>query len=119
MVEVGYDVNVIGFWLEGIIGKNVIVVIVDDGLDMYSDDLKDNYYVVGFYDFNDKMEELKFCLLDDRYGICCVGEVVVGRNIVCGVGVVYDVRIFGQCIFFKLILDVDEVVVMNYDFDYN
>lgn len=35
--------NVTGLWLEGITGHNATVSIVDDGLDMYSNDLKDNY----------------------------------------------------------------------------
>jgi len=42
-VEKGHDVNVTGLWLEGITGRGSTVAIVDDGLDMYSDDLKDNY----------------------------------------------------------------------------
>lgn len=32
----------------GITGQNVVVSIVDDGLDMYSDDLKDNYVQDSF-----------------------------------------------------------------------
>jgi subtilisin family serine protease len=42
-VEKGHDVNVTGLWMEGITGHNSTVAMVDDGLDMYSDDLKDNY----------------------------------------------------------------------------
>jgi kexin len=45
-VEKGHDVNVTGLWMEGITGHNSTVAMVDDGLDMYSEDLKDNY--VGF-----------------------------------------------------------------------
>lgn len=45
-VDKGHDVNVTGLWLEGVTGRNTTVAIVDDGLDMYSDDLKANY--VGF-----------------------------------------------------------------------
>ncbi|KAK4680797.1 pheromone processing endoprotease [Podospora pseudoanserina] len=118
-VEVGHDVNVTGLWLEGITGKNATVAIVDDGLDMYSDDLKDNYYAAGSYDFNDKTEEPKPRLLDDRHGTRCAGEVAAGRNTVCGVGVAYDARISGQRILSKLISDADEAVAMNYDFDHN
>jgi kexin len=42
-IDKGHDVNVTGVWLEGITGYNSTVAIVDDGLDMYSDDLKENY----------------------------------------------------------------------------
>jgi hypothetical protein len=50
-VEKGHDVNVTGVWLEGITGFNSTVAIVDDGLDMYSEDLKANY-VSGFFGHN-------------------------------------------------------------------
>lgn len=42
-VQKGHDINVTRLWLEGITGHNATVAIVDDGLDMYSNDLKDNY----------------------------------------------------------------------------
>lgn len=118
-VEIGHDVNVTGLWLEGITGKNATVAIVDDGLDMYSDDLKNNYYAAGSYDFNDHTEEPKPRLSDDRHGTRCAGEVAAGKNNVCGVGVAYDARISGQRILSKLISDADEAVAMNYDFDHN
>jgi kexin len=47
-VDKGHDVNVTGLWLEGITGHNSTVAIVDDGLDMYSEDLKGNYVGVPF-----------------------------------------------------------------------
>lgn len=37
------ELNVTGLWGQGITGKGVKVVIVDDGLDMESDDLKENF----------------------------------------------------------------------------
>ncbi len=67
-VQVGHDVNVTDVWLGGVTGKNATVAIVDDGLDMYSDDLKANYYAQGSYDFNDKTEEPRPRLSDDRHG---------------------------------------------------
>lgn len=39
----GHDINVTGVWMDGITGEGATVAIVDDGLDMYSNDLKDNY----------------------------------------------------------------------------
>lgn len=117
--QVGHDVNVTGVWLQGITGKNTTVAIVDDGLDMYSDDLKDNYYAAGSYDFNDKTEEPKPRLADDRHGTRCAGEVSAVRNNVCGVGVAYESKIAGLRILSKLISDADEAVAMNYDFQHN
>lgn len=118
-VQLGHDVNVKNVWLQGITGKNTTVAIVDDGLDMYSDDLKDNYYAAGSYDFNDKTEEPKPRLSDDRHGTRCAGEVSAVKNNVCGVGVAYDSKIAGLRILSKQISDADEAVAMNYDFDHN
>ncbi|KAK3942105.1 peptidase S8/S53 domain-containing protein [Diplogelasinospora grovesii] len=118
-VEVGHDVNVTDVWMQGITGKNATVAIVDDGLDMYSDDLKANYYAEGSYDFNDKTNEPKPRLSDDKHGTRCAGEVSAVRNNVCGVGVAYDSRIAGIRILSKLISDADEAVAMNYDFQHN
>lgn len=118
-VQAGHDVNVTGVWLQGITGKNSTVAIVDDGLDMYSDDLKANYYPEGSYDFNDKGPEPRPRLSDDKHGTRCAGEVSAVRNNVCGVGVAYDSRIAGLRILSKLISDADEAVAMNYDFQHN
>jgi len=118
-VQVGHDVNVTGLWLQGVTGKNATVAIVDDGLDMYSNDLKDNYYAAGSYDFNDKTEEPKPRLSDDKHGTRCAGEVAAVRNDVCGVGVAYDSKVAGLRILSKLISDADEAVALNYDFQHN
>lgn len=118
-VQVGHDVNVTDVWLQGITGKNATVAIVDDGLDMYSNDLKANYYAEGSYDFNDKTNEPRPRLSDDRHGTRCAGEVSAVKNDVCGVGVAYDSKIAGLRILSKLISDADEAVAMNYDFQHN
>lgn len=118
-VQVGHDVNVTDVWLQGITGHNATVAIVDDGLDMYSDDLKDNYYAEGSYDFNDNTLEPKPRLSDDRHGTRCAGEVSAVKNNVCGVGVAYDSKIAGIRILSKLITDADEAVAMNYAYQHN
>lgn len=118
-VQIGHDVNVTDVWLQGITGKNATVAIVDDGLDMYSDDLKDNYYAAGSYDFNDQGPEPRPRLSDDKHGTRCAGEVSAVRNDVCGVGVAYDSKIAGLRILSKMISDADEAIAMNYDFQHN
>ncbi|KAK3382448.1 peptidase S8/S53 domain-containing protein [Lasiosphaeria ovina] len=118
-VQVGHDVNVTDVWLQGITGKNATVAIVDDGLDMYSDDLKANYYAAGSYDFNEHTEEPKPRLSDDKHGTRCAGEVSAVKNDVCGVGVAYDSKIAGLRILSKVISDADEAVAMNYDYQHN
>jgi kexin len=118
-IQVGHDVNVSDVWTQGITGFNATVAIVDDGLDMYSDDLKDNYFAEGSYDFNDNSLEPKPRLSDDRHGTRCAGEVSAVKNNVCGVGVAYNSKVAGIRILSKLITDADEAVAMNYAFQSN
>ncbi|GJD02745.1 subtilase [Colletotrichum higginsianum] len=118
-IQPGHDINVAGVWKQGITGKNATVAIVDDGLDMYSDDLKPNYYAAGSYDFNDHREEPKPTLSDDKHGTRCAGEVSAARNNICGVGVAYESKIAGIRILSKLISDADEAVAMTYDYQHN
>lgn len=118
-IQPGHDVNVTDVWLQGYTGKNTTVAIVDDGLDMYSDDLKDNYFAQGSYDFNDHTPEPKPRLSDDRHGTRCAGEVAAVKNHVCGVGVAWDAKISGIRILSALISDADEAVALNYAYQDN
>ncbi|OAX84642.1 hypothetical protein ACJ72_00977 [Emergomyces africanus] len=118
-VELGHDINVTGLWLEGITGKGVISAIVDDGLDMYSNDLKDNYFAEGSYDYNDKSYEPKPQLFDDIHGTRCAGEIAAVRNNVCGVGVAYDSKVSGIRILSKPVSDEDEAASINYKYQEN
>lgn len=118
-IQIGHDVNVTDVWLEGITGKNSTVAIIDDGLDMKSRDLKDNYFAQGSYDFNDKHAEPAPQLFDDRHGTRCAGEVAAVRNDVCGIGVAYDAKIAGIRILSKPISDADEAEAMMYKYDLN
>ena len=118
-VELGHDINVTGVWLEGNTGKNATVAIVDDGLDMYSDDLKGNYFAEGSYDFNDHTDEPKPRLQEDHHGTRCAGEVAAVKNNVCGVGVAYDSKVAGLRILSKQISDEDEAVAINYQMQKN
>jgi len=117
-VQIGHDINVTGVWEQGITGKNSTISIVDDGLDMDSDDLKDNYFAKGSYDFNDQVEDPKPRLSDDKHGTRCAGEVSAVKNNVCGVGVAYGSKVAGERILSKVISDADEAVAMNYAYEH-
>ena len=116
-VQVGHDMNVTGVWLQGITGNGTISAIVDDGLDMYSDDLKGNYWAEGSYDFNDKSDEPKPRLFDDKHGTRCAGEIAAVKNNVCGVGMAWDSKVAGVRILSKIISDEDEASALNYGYD--
>ncbi|KAL8694901.1 MAG: hypothetical protein Q9218_000565 [Villophora microphyllina] len=118
-IQLGHDVNVTGVWMQGVTGHNVTAVMVDDGIDMYSEDIKDNYFAAGSYDFNDKTDEPRPRLSDDKHGTRCAGEIAAVRNGVCGVGVAYNAKIGGLRILSKVITDEDEAVAMNYAFQDN
>ncbi|KAF2750813.1 KEX1 protease precursor [Sporormia fimetaria CBS 119925] len=115
----GNDVNVTDVWKQGITGKNVTACIVDDGLDMDSEDLKDNFFAEGSYDFNDHVDLPKPRLSDDRHGTRCAGEVAAGKNNACGVGIAYDSKISGVRILSAEITDADEALAINFEMDKN
>ena len=117
--QVGHDLNVTGAWMDGITGEGVTTAIVDDGLDMYSDDLRPNYFPQGSYDFNDKGPEPRPRLSDDKHGTRCAGEVAAARNDVCGLGVAYDSKVAGIRILSKPIDDADEAAAVNYAYQQN
>ncbi|KAL4865709.1 hypothetical protein BDV12DRAFT_146442 [Aspergillus spectabilis] len=118
-VQLGHDLNVSGIWLEGITGKGATTAVVDDGLDMYSNDLSPNYFPEGSYDFNDHTPEPRPRLRDDRHGTRCAGEIAAARNDVCGVGVAYDSRVSGIRILSGAIDDTDEAAAINYAYQQN
>lgn len=118
-IQLGHDLNVTGVWREGITGKGVISAIIDDGLDMYSDDLKDNYYANGSWDYNDPGPEPKPRLFDDKHGTRCAGEIAAVRNNICGVGMAYDSKVAGIRILSKPISDEDEATAVNYHYQEN
>jgi kexin len=117
--ELGHDINVTGVWQSGITGKGSTVCIVDDGLDMDSEDLKENYFAKGSWDYNDPGPDPKPRLSDDHHGTRCAGEISAVRNDVCGVGVAYDGKVSGVRILSKVISDVDEAEALNYGYQDN
>ncbi|GAE00064.1 pheromone processing endoprotease Kex2 [Paecilomyces variotii No. 5] len=118
-VQLGHDLNVTGVWLEGVTGEGVTTAIVDDGLDMYSDDLRPNYYAGGSWDYNEGTDEPRPRLFDDKHGTRCAGEVAAARNDVCGVGMAYGSKVAGIRILSKPISDADEAAAVNYGYQSN
>lgn len=118
-VQPGHDLNVTGVWLEGITGEGVATAVVDDGLDMDSNDLKPNYFPEGSWDFNENKPEPRPLLIDDKHGTRCCGEIAAAKNDVCGVGLAYDSKIAGIRILSKPIDDIDEAAAINYEYQKN
>lgn len=118
-LQPGYDLNVTGAWLNNVTGQGIAVAVVDDGLDLDSNDLKPNYFAEGSWDFNEGTPEPRPLLYDDKHGTRCCGEIAAAKNDVCGVGVAYDSKISGIRILSKPIDDVDEAKAINYEFQKN
>jgi subtilisin family serine protease len=49
----GYSLNITSAWEMGFTGRNVVVSIIDDGLEMNNPELTDNYDAEASHDFND------------------------------------------------------------------
>ncbi|CAH7681036.1 peptidase S8/S53 domain-containing protein [Phakopsora pachyrhizi] len=112
-------INVTGVWDMGITGKNVSVAIVDDGLDMNSDDLKPNFFERGSWDYNDHTPLPEPRLPDDLHGTRCAGEIAAIRNDVCGVGVAHEAKVAGIRILSASISDADEASALNFGYQEN
>lgn len=118
-VEVGNDLNITGVWYQNVTGKDVVVAVVDDGIDLDHDDIKDNYFAPGSYDFNDDDEVPRPELSDDRHGTRCAGEIAAVKNDNCGIGVAYEAKVAGLRILSGRISELDEALAMNYAMDKN
>lgn len=94
----GSDMNVIGAWERGYTGKNVVVTILDDGIQVNHPDLAQNYDRLASIDINGKDDDPT--PRDDgtnKHGTRCAGEVAaVAFNEYCGVGIAYNASIGGK-----------------------
>ena len=116
----GSDVNVTGVWAQGITGYGVTVALIDDGLDYTNEDLYENFFLEGSYDFNDHTKLPTPRLSDDYHGTRCAGQIAAVRNNdVCGVGVAYNSRVSGIRMLSAQVTSADEATALNYRYDMN
>ncbi|WBW73411.1 kexin [Schizosaccharomyces osmophilus] len=115
----GHDLNLREVWDAGILGDNVTVAFVDDGIDFRHPDLQAAYSSLGSWDFNDNMADPLPKLSDDLHGTRCAGEVAGAWNDVCGVGIAPKAKVAGLRILSAPINDVVESEALNYGFQTN
>jgi kexin len=115
----GNDINVTGVWQQNITGKGVVVALVDDGIDFTSNDIKDNFFAEGSFDYNDHVKLPMPRTPEDIHGTRCAGEVAAVRNHLCGVGIAYESKVAGIRILSKEISDIDEALSLNYGYQVN
>lgn len=110
-------------WAAGINGSNVVVAVVDDGIDHKHPDLS-SAYVIDFpflkrlihhtcewksnsvifyvqiseysYDFSNHNTDAAPVNIEDIHGTMCAGEIVASANDVCGVGVAPGAKLVGK-----------------------
>ena len=107
----GSDMNVLPAWQKGFTGKNVVVTILDDGIQANHPDLAQNYDPLASKDINGNDDDpTPRDNGDNKHGTRCAGEVAaVAFNEYCGVGIAYNASIggkFSQLINFSLLLHV-------------
>ncbi|KRX90179.1 Furin [Trichinella pseudospiralis] len=95
----GLDHNVREAWELGYTGKNVVVTILDDGLEWTHPDIEPNYDPKASFDLNerdaDPMPRYE-PTNENRHGTRCAGEVAaVLNNTLCIVGIAYHAGIGG------------------------
>ncbi|GAA94793.1 uncharacterized protein L969DRAFT_90838 [Mixia osmundae IAM 14324] len=113
------SINVPPVWEQGINGSNIVVAIVDDGLDMHSMDLEDAFAAKGSWDYNDHTNLPEPRLSDDQHGTRCAGEIAASKNDVCGLGVAYGAKVAGIRILSGPISDADEAAALNHGYQVN
>ena len=95
----GLDMNVQSAWQMNVTGKNVVVTILDDGLESDHPDLIDNYDPLASYDVNNHDEDPtpRYDIIDsNRHGTRCAGEVAaMANNNKCAVGVAFHAKVGG------------------------
>ncbi|VVT51456.1 uncharacterized protein SAPINGB_P003102 [Magnusiomyces paraingens] len=118
-IQKEHHINVTGVWAQNITGDGVKICVIDDGLDLDTPDLKDNFFAEGSWDFNDPGPLPRPRLSDDRHGTRCAGEIAAVKNDACGVGVAYTAKVAGVRILSKRISAIDEAKAINFAMDKN
>ncbi|KAG7278127.1 hypothetical protein CRUP_019437 [Coryphaenoides rupestris] len=93
------EMNVMAAWQRGYTGKNVVVSILDDGIEPNHPDLATNYDQLASYDVNgnDHDPTPRYDNSNENiHGTRCAGEVAaVANNSYCIVGIAFNARIGG------------------------
>nr|XP_033782752.1 proprotein convertase subtilisin/kexin type 5 isoform X1 [Geotrypetes seraphini] len=93
------DMNIVGAWRRGYTGKNVVVTILDDGIERTHPDLMQNYDSQASFDVNsddfDPMPRYD-ASNENKHGTRCAGEVAAtANNSHCTVGIAFNAKIGG------------------------
>ncbi|KAL8197472.1 UNVERIFIED_CONTAM: Proprotein convertase subtilisin/kexin type 6 [Gekko kuhli] len=94
------EMNVLAAWRRGYTGRDVVVTILDDGIEKQHPDLIQNYDPRASYDVNGGDEDPSPRYdnsNENKHGTRCAGEVAAAaNNSNCVVGIAYNARIGGK-----------------------
>ncbi|KAJ3163774.1 Proprotein convertase subtilisin/kexin type 7 [Geranomyces variabilis] len=110
------DINVTPVWARGINGNGTTVSVIDDGVLFTHEDLSENWYEAGSYDFNERTTKPLPHNDADDHGTRCAGEIAAAVNNVCGVGVAPGVRLAAERLIADSATDAMEAQALNYHF---
>lgn len=99
--------------MQGVLGDDVSIVVVDDGLEYEHPDLKDNFCSECSYDFNSD-GALPTPRSGDNHGTPASGVAAARDNDVCGVGVAYRAQIGGIRLISETVTDATEAAGLSY-----
>ncbi|XP_066931193.1 furin-like [Clytia hemisphaerica] len=94
-----YNINVTTLWRQNITGKNVVVTVVDDGVEHRHKDIVGNYDADASFDYNSNDKDPTPRPTSNninKHGTRCAGQIAgSANNSVCGIGVAYNAKIGG------------------------
>ncbi|XP_062868756.1 proprotein convertase subtilisin/kexin type 6 isoform X2 [Trichomycterus rosablanca] len=116
------EMNILAAWQRGYTGRNVVVTILDDGIERNHPDLAQNYDQLASYDVNgnDHDPTPRYdSNNENKHGTRCAGEVAaVANNSHCIVGIAYNARIGGIRMLDGDVTDVVEAKALGIRPDY-
>jgi hypothetical protein len=118
----GFNLNITQAWRMGFTGRNVVVCIIDDGLEKNNTELLDNYDAAASFDLNDydfDPQPRYDRTNENKHGTRCAGEIAAkANNSVCGVGVAFNCRIGGIRLLDGRVTDRLEAEALNFNINY-
>ncbi|CAF0750672.1 unnamed protein product [Rotaria sordida] len=120
--EHGRAMNISGAWRLGFTGKNIVVTILDDGIEKDHPDLIQNYEPRASYDINGNDSDPQPRMTatnDNKHGTRCAGEVAAAaNNNICNVGVAFNARIGGIRLLDGEVTDLVESMALSFRPDF-
>ncbi len=109
-------------WEMGITGRDIVVTILDDGLEFTHPDINPNYDSNASFDINDRDADPtpRYEMTNEnRHGTRCAGEVAaIFNNNVCVVGIAFNAKIGGIRMLDGDVTDAVEAAALSHNRDH-